>query len=452
MNIKKAILEKSPVFIQNIAITIYNNYLYRKRHNGKYKTLFNHYSNIENKTKEQINKEIIKIKTDFLDYATSKSAWYGNFKNQPLENFPFLEKSDIVNNLDKIATISEKQGSISLTGGTTGTSMKVIYTNDDIIERQAILDSFRARFGYKLGKKTAWFSGKNIVRDKDIKNGNCYRDDWINNIRFFSTFYISSKNFSIYWNSFTKFSPEYIVGFPSSLYELCNFAKQNGLSYRGHVKVFFPTAENMLDEQKSTIKSVLGCEIVDQYASSEGAPFILQCQKGNLHIHPYTGIFEVLDENNNPSLEGNLVVTSFHTHGTPLIRYQVGDTIKLAPENYQCPCDSHFPVVQSIIGRNNDFIWSQERGRVNLGNISNCTKDVNGIEYFQIKQYKPEEIFVEIVKNNNFTELDQETFVKNIIDRIGNKIKINLATVDEIPKEKSGKYRIVKNFIDFQKT
>src|SRR3546814_12220855 len=97
-------------------------------------------------------------------------------------------------------------------------------------------------------------------------------------------------------------------------------------------------------------------------------------------------MFEVVDESMPPAREGEILVTSFTTRGTPLIRYRIGDRISLAPEDYRCPCGSCFPVVKQIDGRSSDFIWSPENGKVNLGNISNCTKDVEGITCFQIVQ------------------------------------------------------------------
>nr|WP_241878973.1 hypothetical protein [Psychrobacter sp. PraFG1]UNK05615.1 hypothetical protein MN210_01645 [Psychrobacter sp. PraFG1] len=75
----------------------------------------------------------------------------------------------MINKLALIQTIDEKDGVISLTGGTTGASMKVVYTKSDMQERFAILDHFRAKHGYELGKKTAWFSGKNLISEKHLK-------------------------------------------------------------------------------------------------------------------------------------------------------------------------------------------------------------------------------------------------------------------------------------------
>lgn len=451
MKIKEAILKYAPVFLQNIAITIYNRHLYQTRHKGLYKKFTEYHKSAKNLSKEEALKESESRLKDFLEHATSNSPWYSTHKGKKLEEFPILEKIDLLENLEKISTTHEDSAIISLTGGTTGASMKVLYRQSDIQERFAILDSFRSEHGYQLGKKTAWFSGKGLIREKDLNSGKCYRDDYVNKIRFFSTFHITKENFESYWKAFTEFSPEYIVGFPSSVYDLCCMAIELNLEFKGKVKVFFPTAETVLRAHREVIGRVLGCKLVDQYASSEGAPFILQCTHGSLHIHPLTGVFEVVDENMNHTNEGELLVTSFTTYGTPLIRYRIGDRIKLASKDFSCPCGSYFPVVEYIDGRSSDFIWSHENGRVNLGNISNCTKDVKGIQCFQLTQDAEDEVLVKVVATSDFNLSQEIAFKEALHQRLGQSMKIKISRTDEIPREKSGKFRIVKNSLSSTK-
>lgn len=386
-----------------------------------------------------------KMLKDFLFFSTTNSKWYMPYRGKTLCDFPILEKKSLIKNLYEIATIDEKKSVVSLTGGTTGSSMKVLYRLDDIQNRFALLDEFRASYGYSLGKRTAWFSGKNICNDKDILKGICFRDDYINKIRFFSTFHICEKNFNHYWNALKIYTPEYIIGFPSSIYEICRIALDKGLTLDAKVKVFFPTAETVTDIHRTTINKVLGCRIINQYASSEGAPFILECEKGGLHIHPLSGVFEVVDEFMSPAMEGELLITSFTTHGTPLIRYRIGDRIKLAPINFRCTCGSNFQVVESIEGRTTDYIWSMKNGRVNLGNISNCTKDVKGIISFQIIQNEVNILLVSVITTQAFNSTEEEKFKKALVDRVGSGMEILVKVVDDIPKEKSGKFSIVKN-------
>src|SRR5690554_5748885 len=445
---KKFILKHTPVLIQNLAISLYNTFLYRKRHGGRYQYYREYFADFDDASRERIEAEQEKRLEETLQHAVAKSSYYGRLKARKLEEFPVLEKLTLLNQLHEISTIPEREAEVSLTGGTTGSSMKVLYTREDIQERNAMLDHFRAKFGYKLGKRTAWFSGKDLARPRDLAKGICYRDDWINHIRYFSTFHITDRYFDAYWRSLTDFAPEYLVGFPSSVYDICVMAKERGLSYKGVVRAFFPTAETVLPQHRAVIGEVLGCPLIDQYASSEGAPFILECEKGRLHIHPLTGIFEVVDENLQPAQEGEILVTSFSTRGTPLIRYRIGDRIKLAPANERCACGSHFPLVEFIDGRSSDFIWSPENGKVNLGNISNCTKDAPGIICFQVVQEQENAVDVKLVKGREFTERDEASFIQALEARLGKAMTIQVEYVDEIPREKSGKFRIVKNLLN----
>ena len=171
-----------PVWGQNSLITLYNTYQYRVRHGGLYKQLREKYKSYDDLIELMWrDKQAVMLK-DFLLYVTSNSAWYHSYRNMPLCDFPVLQKVDVINHLDEIQTIPNSKGIISYTGGTTGASMKVIYTKKDIQERYAILDNFRSVHGYELGKKTAWFSGKNLVSESEVKSGICYRDDWLNNL------------------------------------------------------------------------------------------------------------------------------------------------------------------------------------------------------------------------------------------------------------------------------
>lgn len=63
----------------------------------------------------------------------------------------------------------KKRGLINLTSGSTGASMKTVFTKADMQERFAIVDHFKSKHGFNIGKKTAWFSGKNLINEDHIK-------------------------------------------------------------------------------------------------------------------------------------------------------------------------------------------------------------------------------------------------------------------------------------------
>ncbi|MCU4499506.1 phenylacetate--CoA ligase family protein [Acinetobacter radioresistens] len=444
MYLIKSLFFKMPYFIQNLVISLINTNLYRVRHSGKYQYYREYFEKTDLLNKNDLALESEKRLKIFLEYATKNSSWFQSYAEKGLSGFPILEKKDLLENLELITTISSNNEKItSKTSGTTGTALKVYYTKEDMQERFALLDHFREKYGYKLGKKTAWFSGKKVVIPSDLEKGICYRDDFINKIRFYSTFDINARNFNIYWNSLQEYKPEYIVGYPSSVYEICALAKSKGLKSLFSVKVFFPTAETVLDEHRAVIESILGCKVVDQYASSEGAPFILECPLGGMHIHPLSGIFEY----KYPGTDNKeILVTSFSTRGTPLIRYSVGDSIEIE-NDLKCACGSNHPLVKNIEGRKQDYIYTKDMGKISLSHITLCINEVEGILLLQAVQDDLHELKISIVVDSRFNANQEKIFIMSLRRMVGQNIIITLKKVDDIPKEKSGKFRIVKNNI-----
>ncbi len=447
-----------PNIIENCLISIYNTNLYRKRRGGQYTAYKAYFNELKLKPQELLLAEQERRLTDFLNYTALHSKYYAQFISprdfwsiDDLRQLPVLEKKDLLEQFDDISTIREKDAWVSYTGGTTGNSMRVLYTSEGMQERIACLDVFREQWGYRLGEKTAWFTGKELLSTKDLKKNNFFKVDYINNIYFFSTFHMSQKNFPAYWSALEKLNPKFLVGFPSNVAQLCHMAESGNVKYKnfGQIKAFFSTAELVTPAFREIIKRVLGCDVVDQYASSEGAPFIFQCHEEKMHMDLLSGVFEIVDEEMKPAREGRILVTSFSTRGMPLIRYNIGDTIALGTPEEVCACGSSAPLVQSIDGRANDFIYSPWTGRVNAVNAANAVKGIQGIVSFQIYQEDVSEITINVVGDEGFNATQEKRLLAAFYDRLGSEMSIHLKLVTDIAREKSGKFRLIKNSLNF---
>ncbi|MEP1488783.1 MAG: phenylacetate--CoA ligase family protein [Algibacter sp.] len=455
-NIKDKIYAKSPHIIQNIMISIFNVVAYKKRYGNKYKEFRKHYLENRNLSFYDIKKIQNKKYNDFIRYAQEHSKYYNkvfSLINNPenidnIQQIPLINKETLRKNINDIYTIDKVDGLLSKTGGTTGKSLEVLYTPLDVQERFAILDNFRNGFGYQLGKKTAWFSGKNILTKRDISKNRFWKTDYLYNVRYYSTFHIHEKHLRYYIENLIKYQPSYMVGFPSTMYEIAKYGINNNIEFPAHViRGIFPTAETITDDIRHVLESFFKTNLYNQYASSEGAPFIVECNNKKLHLELQSGVYEVVDINDQPAKKGRLIVTSFNTHGTPLIRYDIGDDIELSDD--KCSCGNNNPLVEQILGRSSDYIYSKETGKINLGNVSNCLKGVKGIIKFQIQQHVEDKLIILIVKDlNKYTDKDELLFLQNLKDRIGTKTNIKINYVQDIPVEESGKFRLVKNLLN----
>jgi phenylacetate-CoA ligase len=447
MKIADKIYEIMPRFVQCFMISLFNYLAYKKRYGGTYKYFRKLFKERDNLSLDELKKNQSNKKNEFLKYVLNGSPFYKELYIQNSNSFPIVSKEDLRKNHERIYTIKKSEGIISKTGGTTGKSLEVIFTKEDMQERFAMLDNFRARFGYELGKKTAWFSGKSLLTQRDIEKKRFWKTDYFHNVRYYSTFHIKQSYLRYYVEDLIKYKPEFFVGFPSTILEIAKYGISNGYDFPAKtVKAIFPTAETITDEMRNVIESFFKTNMYNQYASSEGAPFIFECKNHKLHLELQSGIFEILDENNQPTKEGRLVVTSFTTQGTPLVRYDIGDTIELSTES-TCSCGNNNPLVSHILGRIDDYVYSLENGKINLGNVSNTLKGTHGIIKFQVIQNALDSIDIFMMTDSQYTEKDEKIFLANWRDRFGAEMTIILNNVDDIPNEKSGKYRIVKNNI-----
>jgi len=154
-----------------------------------------------------------------------------------------------------------------------------------------------------------------------------------------------------------------------------------------------------------------------------------------------TGVIEIIGNSN----EGEILVTSFTTHGTPIIRYRIGDVMKIS--NEECGCGSAQPIVENIYGRNTDYLYSKERGKIVSVNLANSLKNIpNAIKQVQFIQDKIDEIIIKlVVDKNTYKDKYDNDLMDEMKYRFGNNVKFVIKKVDFIEREKSGKYRFIKN-------
>ena len=444
-----------PDLFQNILISVNNLLANKKRYGGLFNEFIILFKNNSSLTLDELKENQSKRYTVFINQIVERSPYYreqiskieGYSEVENIKKLPIFKKETLRENIDSVYTISKKKGIVSKTGGTTGKSLEVLFTAENLQERFALCDYWRSKFGYKLGERTAWFSGKNILNRHDIKRKRFWKTDYLYNVRYYSTFHIKDTYLKYYIENIQNYKPKFIVGFPSSILEIAKYGLKNNFKIqKGTIRAIFPTAESVTAEMRFLIEDFFKAKMYDQYASSEGAPLMFECKLGNLHLELQSGVFEVLDSNNNDSFYGRLILTSFTTVGTPLVRYDIGDSIKLS--NAVCTCGNNNPLVEEILGREDDFIYSLENGKLNLGNISNTLKDTKGIIKFQVLQNELSIININIVVDDLiYNDKTESIFIKNWRDRVGLKMNIKINYVSNIAVEKSGKYRMVKNNI-----
>ena len=359
-----------------------------------------------------------------------------------LADLPILEKEELRAHIEDIVIHGSGKLRKCYTGGTTGKSLVVFSSADSDGERFARQEAMWAMHGYKLGRdRIAWFSGRHLIGANDVSAQRFWRNNFLERIRYYSTFHMAPSTLPYYVEDLARFRPRFINGFPSAIGELASFIEMTGAATSFDLQAIFTTSETLTSSQRDVMERVFNCPVRNQYASSEGAPFIMECRQGRLHIDVTSGVFEVIGADDQPASEGELLVTSFYMKQTPLIRYRIGDRLALSQE-LQCPCGWDTPLAASIEGRESDFLEIPGRGKIFAAQIGDCVKHLHWVIAFRCR-VQDGRLRIEIVADRErFEKEDLSTFLRNISERMG-EIPVDLEYLDELPRLPSGKRSVI---------
>src|SRR5690606_33682916 len=260
MSLLNKVYSLLPNWFQSLMVYAYNKKAYASRYGGDYWKYRDEKKRNRSLTVEELT-EYQRVRYKHLvDFVTKNSEFYKESfavieKPNDIANIrllPIVNKEILRNNINRIIVKNARNLQSSKTGGTTGKSLEVKNFARNNQERFAFLDDFRSRFGYELGKRTAWFSGKNLLTQRDIKKNRFWKTDPFHKVRYYSTFHIKEDYLKFYVEDLIKFCPEYLVGFPSTMYEIAKYGLRNGYSFpKNIIKAVFPTAETITEEMRS---------------------------------------------------------------------------------------------------------------------------------------------------------------------------------------------------------
>jgi phenylacetate-CoA ligase len=387
----------------------------------------------------------------FIRYAFERSPFYQRLyagidldrvrTPADLRLLPVVDKETLRENIRDVMTQGPGGTIEEHTGGTTGKSLVVRHSVEDSMRRMATLDHFKARAGFEHRRmKRATFNGKHIVPP-----GQTQKVFWRYNAAcrqmIYSSFYITDDNIPFYLDSLRRFRPDALDGFFTCLTDVASYLDRKGLGPGFQPIAIFPTSETLTQAGRELLERVFGCKVYDQYASSEGAPFVTECSRQRLHMDLSTGVFEHLDGTD------EVLVTSFTTHATPLIRYRIGDSMAFSPREERCACGLGSPLVASIQGRRLDFLYTPQGARVNAGNVANLLKNMpNTVIRAQFQQDALDHITALLeVDGARHREEHDDLLRGEFLQKFGPDMRVDIRHVDEIAREGSGKFRMIKN-------
>ena len=129
------------------------------------------------------------------------------------------------------------------------------------------------------------------------------------------------------------------------------------------------------------------------------------------------------------------------TREFPFIRYRTGDVGVLDEE--ECECGRGLPMLKDIQGRTTDFVVAADGTVMHGLALVYIVRDLPGVKQFKIVQESLEVTRVLLVTDDGFGVESIGAIEQGFKARLGQGVRVVVERVDEIPAERSGKFRYV---------
>lgn len=265
---------------------------------------------------------------------------------QDLSNVPIVTKEEILANRDTIQIMDCPEGFFSSeTSGSSGTPL-LFYKNKDW-DAWVNASVFRGYSWYRVKpwERNGYFWGYNTSSKQRIKIR--FLDFLQNRFRIFTYDTIGLDNFL---NELT--SADYLEGYSSAIYQVAKRANDKKDGARYTLKMIKGTSEKIFDNYQHEVEKAFGKKMVSEYGAAEAGIIAFECPRGSLHINMETVILE--------EIEGMAVVTNLVSDSFPIIRYAIGDAIRLDPGK-KCNCGIQHEVILDVLGRVGQVIYGREK-------------------------------------------------------------------------------------------
>jgi phenylacetate-CoA ligase len=464
LGLRENIYAKSPVWLQNLLVSAYGYKWKQRRFGGIFKEEYIKAKERENFTAQEWrdyeNMQLQKI----LEHAFNHVPFYresltkhGINKERlqkvstlTLSQLPILSKEDLrkygLNSL--IADKKEKGGEFFASSGSTGTPTQIFFSHA-MHQRWMALFELRVRnwAGVNSFIPRGMIGGRRVLPNASNQSP-FYRYNFFEKQVYFSAYHISAKNAANYLRGILRHNLQYMTGYAMSNFFLARFFKEENL-HASQLTAVITSSEKLTDEMRQIFKEVYNCKTYDSWSGVEACGLITECEHGSLHISPDAGLVEVLD-NNMQSVKvgeaGEVYCTGFVNYDQPLIRYAIGDSIILSDKS--CTCGRAMPVVQEILGRNEDVVVGKDgRQMVRFHGVFNGMKSVR---QGQVIQENIENITIKIVADGKLNDKEEEIMRERIISQLG-EINIRFECVENIPLNKNGKFQAVVSKLKHKK-
>jgi phenylacetate-CoA ligase len=360
-----------------------------------------------------------------------------------LQRLPFLTKTVIRANTDGLKHTNAQGLARFNTGGSSGEPLIFFIGTKRVSHDVAAKWRATRWWDVDIGDPeiVVWGSPIELGKQDSIK---AWRDKMLRT-QLLPAFEMSEAKLDQFIATIRALRPRMLFGYPSALTHIAKHAQKRGVNMTDlGIKVAFVTSERLYDEQRNTISHTFGCKVANGYGGRDAGFIAHECPAGNMHLTADDIVVEIVNAEGQvqPVGEaGEIVVTHLSTNDFPFIRYRTGDIGVLGAT--PCSCGRGLPLLQDIQGRSTDFVVAADGTVLHGLSLIYILRDVTGVQSFKVIQESKALIRVLLVTDTSFSTTSLDVIVKGFRQRLGADVQVQVDLVDNIPAEKSGKFRYI---------
>ncbi len=445
--------------VRNTALTLAGYWIYKSRFNKHFFRMLAEFESTVDGPVEALHAIQRQRLATWVEHARAHVPFYAGLPpastraddlaaiEETLSQIPPLEKETYAQQTEAFLSNAVPRSKMrrSRTSGTTGTALPLWHTQETLAEEYATIWRMYRRYGVKLRDPKMSFGG-NIIAPFRQKRPPYWRTNFYEGQTLFSTYHLKPRNLQSYVSAIHRTRARYAQGYPSGLNLVARALLDAGRPLpRGRLAAVFPSSERLLASHRETIEAAFNAPVVNRYGSSEFAVSMTGCPENNLHVDMEFCIVEVEPtEETDEYVRGPLLVTGLAQSATPFLRYRIGDVGTRS--KHPCPCGRPGDVFVDVDGRTDDYIVTPDDRLV--GRLDHIFKDMREIAEAQICQDEKTSIEVRIVPRVSYDATSERRLENEIRRRLGDEISIVITHMDEIPRERNGKFRAVKSTLE----
>jgi phenylacetate-CoA ligase len=241
------------------------------------------------------------------------------------------------------------------------------------------------------------------------------------------------------------FQPHVLETNPSYLARLCRYISAAGKTVFQPGLITF-TYEYTTQLHYQQVRRVFQVPLASSYGTTETGYVFMQCEKGKFHQNSdYCRVdFQPLKPEHGGPLLGRILVTPFNNAWNYMLRFDVGDLVRLEPD-CRCSCGRNSGLIlDSVQGRKTNLTLTTCGRLVTLYELDQAISKLEGLDEFKLVQADSSNYQLQIVTSQTDKPKLVDEAVRLLRRLYGQDAAINVIFASAIATESSGKYQLAK--------